>query len=286
MSQIKKYVIGFFAVLAVMISMISCKMAVEHPENSDKKEYTVNRLWELPTSLEEISGMAWLPNNKLACIEDEDGVIFIYDLKTEKIEEQIKFGTPGDYEGIAVDKEDAYILRSDGVIFQVAQYRSDAIETSHFKTLFTIKNNMESLTMDSKNNRLITITKDRDPYSDDYKGLYQIPLDTKEMDENPILKISMKDDALKEYQKKKAYKSFNPSDVAIHPITRDYYVLEGKTPRLIIMDKTGAIKNFYKLDKKNFPQPEGITFAPDGTLYISTEGKGNHGAILEVTLDK
>ncbi|MEP0732231.1 MAG: hypothetical protein ABJC50_05245, partial [Nonlabens ulvanivorans] len=244
MNHIKKYIIGFFAVLTIMLAMISCKRAIDDSENLGKKKYTVNREWKLPHTLEEISGMAWLPNNKLACIEDEDGIIFIYDLKTEKIVEQIKFGTAGDYEGIAIDKEDAYILRSDGVIFQVARFRESGKETSHFKTLFSIKNNMESLTMDSKNNRLITITKDRDPYSDDYKGLYQIPLDTKEMDENPIMKISMKDDALKEYQKKKAYKSFNPSDVAIHPITGDYYVLEGKTPRLIIMDKTGAIKNF------------------------------------------
>ena len=286
MNHFRKSIITITALFTLMLVLVSCKMMVDDSSNESKKEYTIDQKWVLPIELDEISGIAWISDNLVACIEDEDGIIFIYDLSAKKVVEKIDFGTPGDYEGIAVDKEDVYVLRSDGVIFQVASYRKNSKETTHFKTLFGIKNNMESLTMDSKNDRLITITKDRDPYSDDYKGLYQIPLESKEMDENPILKIDMKDHAFKEYQKKKAYKNFNPSDLAIHPITGDYYVLEGKTPRLIIMDKDGAIKSFYKLHKKDFPQPEGITFAPDGTLYISTEAHGTQGAILQVTLDK
>lgn len=39
-----------------------------------------------------------------------------------------------------------------------------------------------------------------------------------------------------------------------------------------------------ELDTDNFPQPEGITFSPDGTLYISTEGKGGDAKIIEVVI--
>ncbi|KKK42412.1 hypothetical protein LCGC14_1859530 [marine sediment metagenome] len=36
------------------------------------------------------------------------------------------------------------------------------------------------------------------------------------------------------------------------------------------MDGEGNPKNAYTFDKKTIPQPEGITFSPDGTLCISS----------------
>jgi sugar lactone lactonase YvrE len=35
-----------------------------------------------------------------------------------------------------------------------------------------------------------------------------------------------------------------------------------------------------RLNRKLFPQPEGICFSPDGKLFISTEGKGQPGKIM------
>jgi uncharacterized protein YjiK len=283
--KVAKYLLFTSSLLALAVVIIAC----QSPKSSDKTEmpaaYKIVNKWEMPSDLLEISGVAWLSKDEVACVQDEDGFIFIYNLKTKKIVEHIQFGESGDYEGIAVNGKDAYVLRSDGTIFEVSRFRESELKTTYFKSVFGAKNNMESLTMDADNNRLVIITKDRDPYSDDYKGLYQIPLNSKKTDIDPILKIDMMDDALEEYQQKKSYRNFNPSDVAIHPVTGDYYILEGMSPRLIIMDKTGAIKKLIELDDKNFPQPEGITFAPDATLYIATEGTKKPGAILEVVLD-
>lgn len=102
------------------------------------------------------------------------------------------------------------------------------------------------------------------------------------MDAIPQLKINMNDGAFNSYKKKKAYKTFSPSDIAIHPKTGKYYILDGKNPKLLILDKDGTIEKVYKLDKNQFAQPEGITFSPDGTLYISNESGNNPASILQV----
>ena len=90
---------------------------------------------------------------------------------------------------------------------------------------------------------------------------------------DPVMQLDMDDEVLKHFREKKIYNNFRPSDIAIHPQTKEIYMLEGAKPKLLILDKNGVAKNGYSLSKKIFPQPEGITFSPDGDLYISSEGK-------------
>src|SRR5690606_38224258 len=91
-------------------------------------------------------------------------------------------------------------------------------------------------------------------------------------------------EALKKYKGKKLHKTFNPSEIAVHPKTNDIYVLEGKNPKLLIMDEQGILKTVYKLDEINFPQPEGMTFSADGDLYISNEAASGTASIHLVDL--
>ncbi|WP_194852307.1 SdiA-regulated domain-containing protein [Nonlabens antarcticus] len=279
-----KYIIVGVIIAAAIAIVLAFTLNTSDVNSKKSDDYIIKNTWELPKVLSEISGITWLSDNKIASVQDEDGVIFIYDLEKKEVVEEIKFAGSGDYEGIAVYKIDAYVLRSDGKIFKVARFReSEKVTTTSFDTGFTEKNNMESLTLDTTSSFLIVAPKDRDS-SDDFKGLYQVKIDSEKREAKPAVKINMNDAALKEFKNKKAYKTFSPSDVAIHPVTKEYYVLEGKNPKLVILNRDGAIKNVIKLDKDDFAQPEGITFSPDGTLYISNEAGKGKATIVQVDL--
>ncbi len=247
--------------------------------------YQVLNTWELPGKLDEVSGISWIDTDKMACVEDENGIIFIYDLKTRRIENEIVFADGGDYEGIALKGANAYIMRSDGLLYEVENYNTEEMKVKTYKTGFSTKNNMETLSYDQKRGVLLTAPKDRDSNSDRYKGLYSISIDYKKVSDVPLFRIDMKEEAFKGFRKKKLYKTFNPSDLEIHPKTGEIYVLEGKHPKLLIFSGEGKLKKVYRLGKSVFPQPEGITFSPDGTLYISNEANGGSATILEVQLN-
>ena len=56
---------------------------------------------------------------------------------------------------------------------------------------------------------------------------------------------------------------------------------------MAVFSHEGSLKNFQLIDRNILLQPEGMCFAPDGTLYISTEGKpGGSGFIYAFKMDK
>jgi len=278
-----KYTLGITFFVLVIVAIVSFSFQNKSSEGDKSKEYSIAKTWELPPILDEVSGITWLKDGTIASVQDEDGVIFIYNLTKKEIIEKIEFASSGDYEGIAIHNDDAYVLRSDGTIFEVLNFRKEDKRTTSFKTGFSVKNNMETLAIDLNTKSLIIAPKDKDN-SNEFKGIYHIPLSSKKINSVPRLKINMKDVALNAYLNKKLNKTFRPSDIAIHPKTGAYYVLDAKDPKLIILNSNGSIKKVYELEKQQFPQPEGITFSADGTLYISSEAGGSDATIMQVNL--
>lgn len=71
---------------------------------------------------------------------------------------------------------------------------------------------------------------------------------------------------------------FNPSGIAVHPITGDIYVIATSGQLLVVLDPHEfRVRAVAHLPRDPFVQPEGITFRPDGTLYISNEGRTREG---------
>ncbi|MBJ7882843.1 SdiA-regulated domain-containing protein [Gelidibacter salicanalis] len=280
--------IGLFIAVLIGIGVIGFakvnKASAHITEGSDN--YTISETWELPKELDEISGIVWIDHQTIACVQDETGMIYIYNLDERAITEEIPFAGNGDYEGIALHNNDLYVMQSDGLLYEVKNWNAtNKIVTSH-QTGFDSSHNMESLVYSIKDSALLTAPKDKD-LEDDFKGLYKIALSSKNVDTNsPAYKIEMNAAALKPYRNKKRYKTFNPSEIAVHPTTHDIYVLEGKNPKLLIMDSNGVLKTVFKLDKINFPQPEGMTFSDQGDLYISNESANGPASIHLVEFNK
>ncbi len=253
--------------------------------NTDKKtDANVMISWLLPESLKEVSGISWVDADHFACVQDELGKVFIFNIRKNKIDQEIPFGPNGDYEGIAVVGTTIYVLRADGVLFGIENYSGNNRSVKMYKTLLTNKQDSESLAFDKKNNRLLIAVKADDPASEDYKGIYAFDLKTKAMAGVPVYKIDLKHEIFEDIGKGKAKNAISPSDMDIHPLNGNIYILEGTKPKLLIMSPAGKMLSLYKLDDDVFKQPEGLTFSPDGKLYISNEGNKQEGNILQVEL--
>ncbi|MGV3585390.1 MAG: hypothetical protein ACO1OF_00165 [Adhaeribacter sp.] len=244
----------------------------------------VVKKWDLPEILLEVSGITYLGNNQFACVQDEDGVIFIYNTVANKIERSITFGAAGDYEGIAVVGRTAYVVRSDGKIYEVDNLDTKSPKVTEHDTPLTAANNVEGLTYDAKQNRLLLAIKGAEAGSQTYKGVYAFNLSTKKMAAQPLFKIDLNDTNLKNNAGKKLNNALQPSEIAVHPKNGNIYLTEGANPQLFILSPTGKILARHKLDDQVFNQPEGITFSPAGEMYISNEGKKEPGNILQVRL--
>lgn len=235
------------------------------------KGVKVEKTWKLPSLLEEVSGIAFLAPNRMACVQDERGSIFIFNLETSKIEKEIKFAGKGDFEGITLQGNTAYILQSNGSIYRVKDFLG-AAKTDKFDTFFSSKNDTEGLFYDSSQNRLLVSVKATDPVQEDQKNIYAVQLPAMDAAKDPVYKIDFENREFKRLIKEKGSESFFPSEVAIHPSTGEILILEAREPRLLILDPSGAPKVMHRLDPKLFPQPEGLTFDNSDNLYISNEG--------------
>ena len=240
--------------------------------------------WNVPDELKEISALTYLEKDRFACIQDELGKIFIYNTNQKNIEKEISFGEPGDYEGLAIAGNNAYVLRADGTIFEVKNFIGANPKTVEHKTSLTEKHDTEGLCYDQKNNRLLITIKGKETSTTDYKGIYSFNLKTYKFSDAPVYKIDLKNEIFSDLKAKKPGDEMQPAAIAIHPTSGDIYITEAAKPKLLILDKTGAIKKLEKLKSSDFPQPEGISFSPEGRLFISNEGgKKEPGNITEVT---
>ena len=245
-------------------------------------EVEIVEAWSMPKELIEISGIAYLDGNRFACVQDEMGKIFIYNAEQEKIEKAIEFGGTGDYEGIAVTGNTAWVLRADGKIIEVLNYTSSKPRVVQHNTTLTSKQDAEGLHYDEKNNRLLLAIKGYEANTKDFKGIYAFDLKNKQFNQTPVYKITLDDAVFKDVKKKQ---KIEPSDLSIHPTTGDLYILEGAEPKLLIMGQDGKKKKLVWLKNKEFIQPEGIDFSPEGELFISNEGQKKKANILKVNLN-
>lgn len=276
-------VIGVLSLAGLILFGYKEFVPEEKPED-ETVTYKIINEWKLPGELDEVSGIDWIGNNKLACIQDEDGIIYIFNLEIAEVEQRIEFAGPGDYEDLRIVGEDAYVLRSDGEIFVVEDYLSGKPTIKNNRIFLVEKQNLESLAWDKNNDRLLLAIKDGEPEDDRYKGVYEFSLANKKVKKAPVYRLNMNDWLLRD-SKTKLRKKLSPSGLALHPRNKNFYILDGRAPQLIIADNSMNIKKHYALDKDDFKQAEGLTFSEDGRLFISNEGKGGKAKILEIILN-
>lgn len=234
---------------------------------------------DLPHALEEISGLAWY-NGNIACVNDEDGEIFIISTEGE-IQKQINFGSGGDYEGIAVAGKDLFVIKANGDLYKIT---SSEEKSQKFDTPLSGKNDVEGLTFDEKTNSLLIANKDDAGIDDniDGRGVYSFDIKDNRLSEKPLFVVHQEDVNQRIIERESGFKirEFAPSGIAIHPQSSNIYIISHQGKALVVLDKSFNVLEAVRLSSRVFKQPEGICFSPDGTLYISNEGRGGVANIL------
>lgn len=275
--------------LASLILLISCANLEPEMKVYGEKRFHYNFLAHekvyLSYHLQEISGLTCLGNQQLGCVQDEDGIFYIYDFRKKEIISRNKFDSPGDFEGIESTGQKFFALKSNGdlVEFDTAQSES-GIE---YDTPLNSSNDVEGLCYDPANRRLLMACKGDGDYDDvkvKGKAIYAFDLDKMKMEKEGIYGIDEED--LEDFMEAVSGEdiddvSFNPSGIAIHPIEDRIYVIASAGNLLVILNRIGEIENVVTLDPIIFRQPEGICFSAEGDLYISSEGRGMSAFIVK-----
>jgi len=243
----------------------------------DSKFYNLKQpsvVWKMPKVLDEISGIEILKNQKVICHNDEDGKLFVYDLNNKTIENTIPFANEGDYEDVAIKDSTAFVLRSDGTIFEVQNYMNVPKTIKH-KTFLTEEDNAEGLFFEAEKNRLLVACKQNSDKknSKGHRFIYEFLLDENRLNSNPILTISQNDIS--------SNSQFSPSGIAIHPVSKNIFILSSVGKMLAEFTSEGKLKKIHSLNYSHFSQPEGISFDENGDLYISNEAKKSKANILK-----
>ncbi len=262
---------------------------------------------QMPDNLKEISGLTCIDPERIACNQDEKGNVYIYNIKTGQTEIKIKFNGPGDYEAIEVIGDDMWVIKSNGTLYQVKNYdKPGKKKVLKHKTPFGERNNIEGLGYWPKKHSLLIackgypfIGKKHKKEAGRYKAVYEYDIEKKELNQKPAFLISL--DSIRHYKNYNTVTrlgvelssafdnaeggvSFKPSGIAVHPVTGNIYVLASVGKSLAVLSPEGEMLALLRLKKEIHKQPEGICFSPEGTLYISNEGKKERGNILEFQL--
>lgn len=239
--------------------------------------------YALPPELLEISGQTWVSDTQLAGIEDETGDLLFYNLGTQRLDSTVAFGPAGDYEDVARVPGGWLILRSDGTVF-----RRTGRTTTTFATGLSATNEPEGLTYDAASRTLLVACKGEAGAGLDgtKRAVYRLNPTTYRIEPKPAYVLDIAgilarspDVARTGKAGKKAgqLSRFAPSAVAVHPRTHHVFVLSARGNDLVELDAQGRLVAAQTLDTGLFPQPEGLAFAPNGDLFVSSEAGSKKG---------
>lgn len=288
----KKIIIS--ALILIIVSLLTLFLVFFVNKNNQSNPVIDKYL--LPNILHEISSISYIGDDKIASIQDELGKIFIYDLKIKKIVDEIDFNLPGDYEGIEYANDKFYILRSDGMLYEIQNKNNNPQVIEYDLDLFA-KNN-EGLAYDKERNRLLISTKSKavaDKEAKNERHIYAFDLIKKEIDKTPVIIINL-DDIEKHINTQninlkpkndvdKKILKFRPSGIAIHPINKKLYIISAIDNLIISTDLKGQISTVNQLDISIFNKPEGIDFYENGDMLISNEGEIGSPTLLKIKIE-
>lgn len=290
--------------LVVFMALLTACFNRNKVEESRKEGPVVDstkQVIEVPKKLREISGISFVNDSLVAAVEDENGILYFFDLIKEKIVRKFTFAEEGDYEDLARNGDNMYVVRANGTIYEIANFANEHPQVTYYETPLKSKHDIEGLAYDKENNRLLLAVKeknlDKNDKEEEFKCIYQFTLADKKFHEEPAMRIFLKDieeqfkgdelmEASKHFLKAAGNDNLNevikPSSLTYNPKNGKLYVLSSINKFILILNADGTFSSVKRFTGKEFIQPEGIAFNSKGELFISNEGRNKKGNIIKL----
>jgi len=282
----KKWALGIIVFTLILAGVVyAIYQSNDYDFEDATKSYEIVNRWELPKELNEVSGIHWIQDDQIACVQDENGIIFTYNLSSSKVTNQYKFADDGDYEALSFQNNQFWVAESDGKLFSLNNLNGLGKNSEMVELEFEYRNNIEGLAAHKDGNLWLAVKERNLDNSSGYKGIYSFDPKTKKLDRKPVVKIKYDDPKFDVLKTGNPRKLIRPSDIAFSPITNELYVLDAEFPKILIIDQNGSIKELHLLDPAEFAQPEGICFSPSGRLFIANESLGGPPNITEIKIN-
>ena len=228
----------------------------------------------LKRPLREISGIDYLSDDQLVAINDEAGKLFFVDPASGKYE-VFEFGEKDDYEDLVIAGSSYIIMNSKGHLFEVSVNEKKLMAS--YTNNFGKQIEFESLCFDKANDQLLLICKECGKNSSSINA-YRFDLASRTYQPGTYFTIAWLD--IRRMMKDNSIEC-KPSAAAINPRTGKLFIIASLGKTLLQCSVTGELEACYGLNPDHFPQPEGITFSPDGDLYIANEGIQGKATLLK-----
>jgi uncharacterized protein YjiK len=235
--------------------------------------------WELPRSLDEISGLTYTEDGRLLAHGDERAIVFELDPRSGTVVKRFGFGNPpvpGDFEDIVAVGDVLFLVTSDGVLYQGKEGADgEHVGYAVIPTGLGRRCEVEGLAYEPSDHTLLLACKT--PRSRVLRGMvavYRWSLERRKLlpTPAPVLPLSTLARGL-------PGRGFHPSAITRDPASGHYLLLAAREHALAEVTPDGQVLGLARLRPSDHRQAEGLTFAPDGSLLLSDEAAGKRATL-------